>query len=112
MFTPSLSGRASHPHAAHGCLRRRDAGACALTPLPPPPPPLLPPCSVCSALPSSDAADTDAADDADDAAIPCPNARREPCGTSEAGLGGLHTSSDARPIWLARHWQEPSHESR
>lgn len=51
VFTPSLSGRASHPHAAHGCLRRRDAGACALTPLPPPPPPpVLPPCSVCSAL--------------------------------------------------------------
>lgn len=46
------------------------------------------------------------------AAILSPNARREPCGTSEAGLGGLHTSSDARPIWLARHWQEPSHESR
>lgn len=46
------------------------------------------------------------------ASIPSPNAWREPCGTSEAGLGGLHTSSDARPIWLARHWQEPSHESR
>lgn len=112
MFTPSLSGRASHPHAAHGCLRRRDAGACALahtSPSSSSAAALL--CLLCSALPSSDGADTDA-DDADDAAIPCPNARREPCGTSEAGLGGLHTSSDARPIWLARHWQEPSHESR
>lgn len=39
-------------------------------------------------------------------------AEREPCATSEAGPGGLHSSSDARPIWLARHWQEPSHESR
>lgn len=48
----------------------------------------------------------------DVAAHPSPNVWREPCGTSEARLGGLHTSSDARPIWLARHWQEPSHESR